>query len=228
MRKTLANLTLRTFLSAATMGLGGLGCSTVQNMSTAEWISAAGTTVIAGAETRDDAIAGAVIKVIGDNQVAKEVAQEGKTEVNIYNQGQPANSSDFDYNQMPDEFKILPAEFVCNYIKKGIEIPEFDDVVGLYKTEFDKSEPITIVKRIQGREGEELEMQFRGYGFGYLSDPKKIKDEKFTIPTNDFLYKIIVPPNSLVEDKSYTVYFYLNPTWYLTAEEESKVNFFTK
>lgn len=118
--KSLNTLVKSTQLGLAGLGLAGIlsfnGCSSMmQNMSDAEVLSAVGTALMVGSDTREGAIAGAVAKTIGDNQVTKEAAREGKDITNIYinsqDQGKTIQTNsrlipEYDLKQLEKEVSI--------------------------------------------------------------------------------------------------------------------------
>jgi len=143
MGKTLKNIIRNSNILFCGAGLYGLvnfsGCSVLENASDAELLAAGGTAISIGASNQIEAIIGGVAQTLGNNQVQKEIAREGKTEVNVYNnQGQQQNNSQNVYTQRLFTFN----KFIDFNNDKTLDQNEF---FGLGKKEFElNKETISI------------------------------------------------------------------------------------
>lgn len=214
----------RRFLAGAGLAsvLSLSGCSVMENMSDAEWISALGSAAMVAGGTEQEIIAGAVAKTIGDNQVQKEAAREGKTEVNVYGNGQAQYTPvpSFDYSSIPKQFRILPDIFVCNYWddKNGNGLPEFDEITGL-KTEFYSNEPVMIVTTFNAIKGGAMLIDARRKG------GEKIVDEGWEAKEDGkFCFEYYFPLTSL-KSGNYSVETTYYPKWWSFSSEEKTSEF---
>jgi hypothetical protein len=190
--KSLNNLLRKTKLGIVGLGLAGM--LNLNACSTGTMMSATGAGMLAGASTKEEVVIGAVLSALGDSEVQKEAAREGKTEVNVYNGNAGAGTQTqsqppaFDYSKMPDDLKVLPKMFVCNYWddKNKDGILEFDEVVGL-KNEFYSNEPITVIGSLDVTKG------------GILNF--KVDHNDFNI--TGFLISMLAADN--VVDRTYTI-----------------------
>jgi hypothetical protein len=194
----------RRFLAGAGLAsvLSLSGCSVMENMSDAEWISALGSAAMVAGGTEQEIIAGAVAKTIGDNQVQKEAAREGKTEVNVY--GNSATQS-LDYSKIPKEFQVMPKIFSCNYWedKNRNNKIELSEVTGL-KTEFYSNEPITITTEMEVEKDGKIEIEIIHNGLNVtdfirsILDIETVFEEKYDVLKSGTVYvNHTFPPLSL-------------------------------
>jgi hypothetical protein len=79
------------------------GCAVMENMTEAEVLSAVGTGMATLGGTDKEVAAGLIAKTIGDNQVQKEAAREGKTEITMN-----INPQDFQNNFVQQDPRFIP------------------------------------------------------------------------------------------------------------------------
>lgn len=194
---------LNGMIRKARLGITGLGLiGMLGNGCTGAMMSATGAGMVVGASTKEELVIGAVLGALGDSEVQKEAAREGKTEVNVY--GNSATQS-LDYSKIPKEFQVMPKIFSCNYWEdknKNNKI-ELNEVTGL-KTEFYSNEPITLTTELEVEEGGKIEMRIVHNGLNatdllrFFADMDTVLEEKYNIIKSGTIYvNHTFPPLSL-------------------------------